>query len=949
MKKGNSVIALIVMASACFASMTVIPNAGAATLYVGGAGPGNYTTIQAAIDIANPGDTIYVFNGTYNNPINEYIRINKTLSLVGEDRNTTVIDGLARGQVVYVTADWVNISGFTIRNSGTSANQAGIQLWGCQGCHVANNNIADNRVGIQLHSSSNISLADNVMTGDSIFIDRGSLEHWNTHSIDTSNTVDGKPVHYLKNVVGGSVPLGAGEVILANCTGVTVENQNITNGTVGISLGYSSGNVIANNNLSTHGMHAMDFWYADNNAVVNNSVSDTTFHAVQIYFSKDYVVLNNTVFDNTYPGILLWSPVNVTVEGNNIFSNGFGLSLVDPENVTVQYNRIFGNSGAIRVSGSSGAVIRRNELFLNGGGINLMDAPHITIVENNIFSNSGTAVYISSTTNVTVERNRIQSNGRAMWLEGPDGINVTENIISDNQEGIRLRFADNVNLSGNDIMNNGYGVSLNWSDDNIIWGNDILSNTDYGIYNYRWGRRNTIASNNISHNGGHGLILDGVDYTSVIENDVLFNGGDGIAFEYRMFLSYIIGNDISHNVGNGVSFNESSGIDVINNTLASNGKSGLDLWRAGYNDIVGNTFERNTLYGIYAASSYNNSIFHNAFVDNIEQAYDDNWTNRWDDGYPSGGNYWNDYTGVDEFSGEYQDIPGGDGIGDTPYDVNESNMDRYPLMLPAGEVEPPTNPNAFLSGSRLSNVTITWTLSDDDGKGRRTVAYYRILRGTTYHRDGFGYAVLANVPNGTAFYVDNLAGEGNPENYFYLICAVSSTAASSCTDDQGGKFTRPLASGPNLVSVPLIQSNESIETVLQTVEYDKAWHYDSSSQEWKWHMTSKGYRKGLFNINPTMGIWVNVTENSNLTVAGIVPAQTTIQLHKGWNLVSFPSFNATYAVSDLKADVDATMVEGYDLALPNFLRVLGDAEVLQAGESYWVSVEAEADWIVEVS
>ena len=96
-------------------------------------------------------------------------------------------------------------------------------------------------------------------------------------------------------------------------------------------------------------------------------------------------------------------------------------------------------------------------------------------------------------------------------------------------------------------------------------------------------------------------------------------------------------------------------------------------------------------------------------------------------------------------------------------------------------------------------------------------------------------------------------------------------------------------------------------------------------------MKDKTYSGGLSSLNQMMGLWVNVTEDSNLTVAGTVPAQTTIHLYEGWNLVSLPSFNTPYSVADLKAEIDATRVEGYDLAPPYFLRVLGDAEVLLPG------------------
>lgn len=102
-------------------------------------------------------------------------------------------------------------------------------------------------------------------------------------------------------------------------------------------------------------------------------------------------------------------------------------------------------------------------------------------------------------------------------------------------------------------------------------------------------------------------------------------------------------------------------------------------------------------------------------------------------------------------------------------------------------------------------------------------------------------------------------------------------------------------------------------------------------------------------MNHTMGLWVNVTDNSNLTVAGVVPAQTTIHLAAGWNLVSIPSFNSSYSVADLKLEIGASRVEGYDPLPPYHLSVLADAEVLRAGYAYWVRVDADTDWIVEVS
>jgi parallel beta-helix repeat protein len=104
------------------------------------------------------------------------------------------------------------------------------------------------------------------------------------------------------------------------------------------------------------------------------------------------------------------------------------------------------------------------------------------------------------------------------------------------------------------------------------------------------------------------------------------------------------------------------------------------------NNIVYNWF------GIYLYESSNNTIFHNNFINNTNQVYvrTTGYVNTWDDGYPSGGNYWSDYVGVDVKFGPGQDLPGSDGIGDTPYNIDADNIDHYPLMNPYGAPPPPT-------------------------------------------------------------------------------------------------------------------------------------------------------------------------------------------------------------------------------------------------------------------
>jgi parallel beta-helix repeat protein len=117
---------------------------------------------------------------------------------------------------------------------------------------------------------------------------------------------------------------------------------------------------------------------------------------------------------------------------------------------------------------------------------------------------------------------------------------------------------------------------------------------------------------------------------------------------------------------------------------------GFDLYRV-TNAMIRNNIVRNSTYtGIYLSESADNMIYHNNFINNTIQAeVTTNYNNTWDNGYPSGGNYWSDYTGTDLYSGPDQNVPGSDFRGDTPYIINTNNTDYYPLTIPY-ETQPPT-------------------------------------------------------------------------------------------------------------------------------------------------------------------------------------------------------------------------------------------------------------------
>jgi len=167
-----------------------------------------------------------------------------------------------------------------------------------------------------------------------------------------------------------------------------------------------------------------------------------------------------------------------------------------------------------------------------------------------------------------------------------------------------------------------------------------------------------------------------------IKGFTIQNSSSGAGVMVLSDYNTILANKIKDN-GYGIHLNLSHYSAISDNDISGNDR-GIHLGSSSNNIVVLNELSNNS-YGMYSQNSSANNIYHNAFTDNGQNAYDDGADNNWDDGYfyLSGGNYWDDYLGTDTLSGLYQDGPGSDGIGDTPYAVGGGfNQDDYPLMEP---------------------------------------------------------------------------------------------------------------------------------------------------------------------------------------------------------------------------------------------------------------------------
>jgi parallel beta-helix repeat protein len=356
---------------------------------------------------------------------------------------------------------------------------------------------------------------------------------------------------------------------------------------------------------------------------------------------------------------------------------------VQPLTAPIQRNgSIYTLTGNI-TSDFDGIWIERSNVILDGAGYTVSGNATLRFCE---------GIYMQGVINVTISNMEIKgfSNGIDIyesWYISIFGNNITENI----EYAIWLLTSSNNYIKNNTIANNWIGLYFSQSSSNSISGNNITRNSEYGIGSYD-SSDNSIVGNNIENNEYAGISFYSSSNNSISGNLVRANNYDGIVIGSSSY-NRIVGNNITENNGMGIRINYAKYTDVSGNDVGNN-LFGIGLFGSSYNSIVGNRITENYVNGVWLSqdssdnticgnniannncgisidSSSNNFLYHNTLINNTQQVYTYNSVNIWDDDYPSGGNYWSDYTGADSNN---------DGIGDTPYAIDADNVDRYPHM-----------------------------------------------------------------------------------------------------------------------------------------------------------------------------------------------------------------------------------------------------------------------------
>jgi parallel beta-helix repeat protein len=753
--------------------------------------PDDFPTIQEAINAANPGDTVYVKTGVYY----ESVHVNKSLELVGEETNTTIIDGAkspSESYVVGLDANNIILTGFTVRNGnfgihlnhmyclvkecsirnntcailfewGPSNNIEGNMIWNntygvafTDSSHyniVRRNTIWNNDMGIYIEHSINLSIYHNDFINNSVQVHiekYGSNSSWDVdypsggnywsdyagldangdgigdtpHVIDADNqdrcplmhTWSSFPVHNINTGLGYATIQEAitapetldGHTIFVEA-GIYREHVSVNktinligeDRVVTIIDGYEVD--VTANNVAVSGFAIGGFTAfaegkkgngirleADGCTVDNNTIFNASPYGVWLLNSTNNVISNNVMIANDY-NVMLTESSNNTISQNYIGSIEWeggirlvygGIELYSSSNNTITQNNVTQCQRAIRMEG----VIPPGELQ--------SDSSNNTIIENNV-EHWEYGISLSDCSNNTILINNITYLG--LWIgkiEDSTGVSlyrsfnnmIIKNNIEHNGEGVRLVDSSFNNITDNNLTENFYGILLQGSQVNSLIGNNVThdpvtfeesnetSRTGFGIlissYYSNLLRNNTIAGYkyNFGVGSGYGYYFQDVDTSNTVDGKPIYFWSDRQSGQIPSDAGYVaIVNSTNIIV---------EGLDLKNNYQG--------ILIAYCNDtIIRQNNVANNDYGIWLDSSSNNTIYHNNFTDNGQHAYIDGeygaGVNVWDDGYPSGGNRWSDYTGTDFYCGPHQNLTGSDGIGDTPYVIDENNQDTYPL------------------------------------------------------------------------------------------------------------------------------------------------------------------------------------------------------------------------------------------------------------------------------
>jgi parallel beta-helix repeat protein len=340
---------------------TTLPPNKVNVLYVGGNGTGNFTRIQDAIDNSFDGDIVFVYNGTYN----ECLIIYKSIKLIGENQNKTIINGENFGNVIKINKSYVTLAKFSIINSRQSYNNMGVKVQSDDESQIDTINISfciikNNWVALSFLNVSNSSIYRCYIhnnNGNGIYYEGKSNNVLIKDCIIKNNGNETEDLEYA-----GGININKSEYSNNYNSNVTIQSCKIANNIGnGISIDQTIKGEISNNEI----------------------YNSTTFGIYITLDSQNIEIHNNNIYKNHWLGILidglLFSCYNIRIYENLIFNNGDGKTF---------------DSGIIVEGLNYEVIIENNNIKENNiYGILLIHSKNNKIFNNSLINNTKNACF----------------------------------------------------------------------------------------------------------------------------------------------------------------------------------------------------------------------------------------------------------------------------------------------------------------------------------------------------------------------------------------------------------------------------------------------------------------------------------------------------------------------------------------------------------------------------